>query len=81
MAKRRVPKKLAKKLQQIRMKAGLSQTEMVRALKYRAGPLRASQISQFENGVREPDLILLQAYARLGGVPVERLIDDELDLP
>lgn len=54
---------------------------MVNALKYSAGPLRASQISNFENGVREPDLMLLLAYARFGKAKVERLIDDELDLP
>lgn len=79
MAKRRAPKKLGKKLRQIRLKAGLSQTELVKALKY-SGPLRASQISQFENGIREPDLMLLLAYARLGKVSVERLIDDKLSI-
>lgn len=79
MAKRRAPKKLAKKLRLIRLRAGLSQTEMVKALKY-SGPLRSSQISQFENGIREPDLMLLLAYARLGKVSVERLIDDKLSI-
>jgi transcriptional regulator with XRE-family HTH domain len=77
MAKRRAPKKLAKKLRQIRLKAGLSQTEIVKALKY-SGPLRASQISQFENGKREPDLMLLLAYARFARVTMEALVDDEL---
>jgi DNA-binding XRE family transcriptional regulator len=79
MAKRRAPKKLAKKLRQIRMKARLSQTEIVKVLKY-SGPLRASQISQFENGKREPDLMLLLAYARIAGVTVDVLIDDKLHL-
>lgn len=81
MAKRLVPKKLARKLSQIRTNAGLSQTEMVEALKYRAGPLRASQVSQFEQGQREPNLIVLLAYARFARLRVELLIDDELDLP
>lgn len=80
MAKRRAPKKLAKKLRLIRLRVGLSQTEMVKALKY-SGPLRASQISQFENGKREPDLMLLLAYARLARVPLETLVDDKLELP
>ena len=80
MAKRRAPKKLGKKLRQIRIKAGLSQTELVKALRY-SGPLRASQISQFENGIREPDLMLLLAYARFARVPMESLADDKLNLP
>jgi len=41
---------------------------------------RAS-ISGYERGEREPPLPVLLAYARLAKVSVERLIDDELDLP
>ncbi len=80
MAKRLVPKKLAKKLRQIRMKLGLSQTEMVRALNYKASPLRAAQISQFESGRREPPLMLLLSYAKLAGVSTDVLIDDSRKL-
>jgi len=81
MAKRPAPKKLGKKLAQIRQRLGLSQTQMVEALKYKASPLRASQISNFENGNREPPLMLLLAYARLAGISTDVLIDDKLDLP
>ena len=81
MAKRPAPKRLAKKLARIRRDLGLSQTELVRALKYRASPLRASQISNFENGNREPPAMLLLAYARLAGISTDVLIDDKLDLP
>lgn len=77
MAKRPVPKKLAKKLLQIRINLGLSQTQMVKALNYKASPLRAAQISQFESGRREPPLMLLLAYARLAGVSTDVLIDDK----
>jgi transcriptional regulator with XRE-family HTH domain len=80
MAKRPVPKKLAKKLLQIRMKLGLSQTEMVRELNYKASPLRPAQISQFETGRREPPLMLLLAYAKLAGVSTDVLIDDSRKL-
>ena len=76
MAKRPVPKKLAKKLLRIRMQLGLSQSEIVTALKYKASPLRAAQISQFETGRREPPLMLLLAYAKLAGVSTDILIDD-----
>jgi transcriptional regulator with XRE-family HTH domain len=40
---------------------------------------RAS-ISGYERGEREPPLPVLLAYARVGRVSVERLIDDDLDL-
>lgn len=81
MAKRPVPKKLGRKLRVIRMKNGLSQAEMVKALNYTASPLRAAQISQFESGRREPSAMLLLAYARFAGIAVEILIDDKLKLP
>jgi transcriptional regulator with XRE-family HTH domain len=80
MPKRPAPKKLARKLTQIRRNLGLSQTEIVKALRYKASPLRASQISNFEQGKREPPLMLLLAYARLAGISTDVLIDDNLDL-
>ena len=81
MARRPVPKKLAKKLALIRMRLGLSQTQLVEALKYKATPLYASQISNFEQGKREPPLGVLLAYARLAGVSMECLVDDKVKLP
>jgi len=53
---------------------------MVTALNYKASPLRASQISNFEQGKREPPAMLLLAYARLMGISTDVLIDDKLDL-
>jgi len=79
MAKRPVPKKLARKLLQIRMQLGLSQTDMVKALKY-DGFLRPAQISQFESGRREPALALLLAYGKLAGVCLDVLANDRLKL-
>lgn len=81
MPKRPAPKKLARKLTQIRKSLGLSQVEMVKALNYKASPLRASQISNFEQGKREPPAMLLLAYARLVGISTDILIDDKLGLP
>jgi transcriptional regulator with XRE-family HTH domain len=80
VAKRPVPKKLAKKLAQIRADLGLSQTEMVKALNYKASPLRPAQISQFETGRREPPLMLLLAYAKLARISTDDLIDDRVSL-
>jgi transcriptional regulator with XRE-family HTH domain len=78
--KRAMPKKLGKKMKQIRLRLGMSQREIVRALNYRDTPLRASQISQYEQGQREPTMMLVLAYARLAKVPMENLIDDKIKL-
>jgi transcriptional regulator with XRE-family HTH domain len=80
MRRRAMPKKLGKKLLQIRMNLGMSQREIVKALKYHDTPLRASQISQYEQGQREPTMMLVLAYARLAKVSVESLIDDKMKL-
>jgi transcriptional regulator with XRE-family HTH domain len=72
------PKKLAKKLLSIRLSLGLSQSQLIRALKTN---LNQGRISDYESGKGEPSLPVLLKYARLAGVCVERLIDDELDLP
>lgn len=72
--------RLAEKLLQIRLALGLSQTEML----YRLGVedlIVYNQISRYETGTHEPPLRILLAYARAAGVPMETLVDDELDLP
>lgn len=79
--KRPAPKRLGPKLLQIRLALGLSQGEMVKRLDYQDSPLYPAQLSNFEQGKREPTLMLLLAYARAAGVSVEQLIDDKLDLP
>ncbi|HEY4422692.1 MAG TPA: helix-turn-helix transcriptional regulator [Pyrinomonadaceae bacterium] len=75
-----MPKKLGKKLKQIREGLGLSQRQIVDALNYKDTPLRASQISQYETGQREPTMMLVLAYARLANVPMEYLVDDKMKL-
>lgn len=72
------PERLAEKLIQIRMTLGLSQNELIRRLDV---DLTQNRISEYETGKGEPPLPILLKYARLAGVCVERLIDDELDLP
>lgn len=73
------PARLAEKLLKIRAVLGHSQTEMLRPLGL-AGQDR-SIISGYELGKREPPLLVLLKYARLAGVIVDVLIDDDLDLP
>jgi len=77
---RHTPKHLADKLVQIRVRLGLSQSEMLKRL---GSPerLQQSSISGYERGVREPPLLILLQYAKVAGVCVDTLLDDELDLP
>jgi transcriptional regulator with XRE-family HTH domain len=81
MARRPAPKRLGEKLLQIRTALGLSQTAIVKRLDYGESPLYPAQISNFEQGKREPPLQLLLAYARLANIPLEILADDKLELP
>lgn len=79
-ASRERPARLAEKLLRIRIALGLSQTGMIQRLGL-TDRLSQFTISNFEHGAREPSLIVILKYARVAGVTVEVLIDDELDLP
>ncbi|MGA9767860.1 MAG: helix-turn-helix transcriptional regulator [Blastocatellia bacterium] len=74
------PFKLASKLTHIRTSLGLSQNEMIWKLRL-TDELLQSHISGYELGTGEPSLIVLLRYARLAGVSMEMIVDDELDLP
>lgn len=74
------PANLAKKLRQIRQTLGLSQSELVRRLDP-SDRMQNSRISEFELGRREPSLLTLLAYARVAGIHLEELVDDNLELP
>ena len=68
------PRKLARKLRRVRVKAGLSQSEIAREV----GVTDRALISQYETGKRQPSLPALLKYARLAKVTVDVLIDDNL---
>lgn len=72
------PERLPEKLRQIREQLGLSQTEMLNRLGF---DIHYSRISEYELGKNEPPLPIILRYARLAGVIVDVLIDDELDFP
>ncbi|MDT5120668.1 MAG: Helix-turn-helix domain [Acidobacteriota bacterium] len=74
------PERLAEKLVQIRNALGLSQNELIKRLDFDKELVQGT-ISTYELGKREPSLPLLLRYARLAGVCVDVLIDDDLDLP
>jgi transcriptional regulator with XRE-family HTH domain len=77
---RQRPKRLSEKLIQIRHSLGLSQSEMLKLLGL-TDEVLASAISGYEIGKREPSIPVLLKYARIAGVPMEVLADDDLDLP
>lgn len=78
---RQKPVRLAVKLQTIRTQLELTQEQMIERLEYAAAALYPASISQYESGKREPPLPILLRYARVAGVLVDMLIDDEQDLP
>jgi transcriptional regulator with XRE-family HTH domain len=78
--RRERPKRLAAKLRQIRERLGLSQPEMIRTMGLE-DRLTKSEVSAFERGTHEPNLLLLLAYSEAANVYLEALVRDELDLP
>ena len=76
--KRPRPARLAEKLLAIRNHLGMSQFKMAKLLN---AELEYTRLSEWERGRREPNLMMVLQYAKLANVPVENLIDDNLDLP
>ena len=72
--------RLARKLRQIRLSLGLSQSEILERLGF-SDHLFRSNISQYERGHRVPAPPVLLEYARLANVDLAVLIDDALNLP
>ena len=72
------PKHLAAKLRRIRKSLGLTQPKLIERLNLDG--ISPPYISQYESGRTEPTLMVLLAYAKVAGVPVESLIDDLITL-
>ncbi|HXM46362.1 MAG TPA: helix-turn-helix transcriptional regulator [Pyrinomonadaceae bacterium] len=79
-ASRETPKHLGKKLLQIRTALGLSQDGMLRRLGL-AEEYGRHYISGFENGEREPSLLVLLRYSNVSKIWINALVDDRIDLP
>jgi transcriptional regulator with XRE-family HTH domain len=77
---RRTPKRLPQKLKEIRLKLGLSQNGMIRCMGLEE-ELSREEVSSFELGRRQPNLMTLWAYANAANLYVDALILDSLDLP
>jgi len=78
--RREIPRRLGEKLKKIRLNLGIeTYEEMISRIDRPEMSLYPSSIYLFEQGEREPLLAVLLRYARLGKIPVEVLIDDDLD--
>lgn len=80
-SRRRRPERLAEKLLFIRQELALSQDELINRINRADHRLHKGDISNFELNKSEPQLEILLRYARLGGVTVDVLIDDDLEIP
>jgi transcriptional regulator with XRE-family HTH domain len=79
-ASRARPEKLAEKLTAIRESLGLTHEELISRLDCPQIPLYRASISQYESGKSEPPLPVLLRYARLAGITIDVLADDETEL-
>ncbi len=77
---REKPMKLAKKLLRIREALGLSQNELIAELKL-PEVIKQRNVSAWERGYREPNLLTLIKYARVANICLDVLIDDRYELP
>ena len=77
---RHKPSRLGKKLQLIRQALGLSQNQMLVKIGLDEKYTR-NNLSNYELDVREAPLDIVLGYARVGGMTVEMLVDDKVDLP
>lgn len=77
---RKKPLRLAEKLLKIRTALELSQNGLIIRIGFE-DELERTTISNFERGLREPSLMVLLAYAKLAGVCLDYLANDELELP
>ena len=73
--KRPTPQHLAPKLQAIREHFGVSQYRLAGLLQ-----VGRTRLSAWEWGRRMPSWFVLIRYAKLAGVPLEFIVDDEIDL-
>jgi hypothetical protein len=50
---------------------------MAKLLEFKRG---AARISEYETGVREPDLLVLLAYSQIAGIHLNLIVNDRIDL-
>lgn len=71
------PERLPAKLLAIRKRLGLSQSELAQRLEFKASSAR---ISEYEHGVKLPNLLVLLRYSEVAHVHMETIVDDLVSL-
>ncbi len=74
------PQLLSDKLKNVRLFLGFTQERMYSELRNKGADIHLGYISLFESGERIPSFLVLLAYARVSGIPMEVFVDDKLDL-
>lgn len=75
------PSLLPLKLRHIRTSRGLTLISLLKSLGYgNKEGIYDSTVTTYESGKKEPPLLVLLAYARLGDVSVDSLVDDSIGL-
>lgn len=69
--------KLPAKLRAVRKHLGLSQSQLAAQLTQKP---QYGRVSEYERGRRTPGLVALLDYARLGGIDIDDLVDDGIEL-
>ena len=77
MGQRQRPEHLPTKLLAIRKHFNLGQTRMIKRLGLE---IHYSRLSEFECGRRFPPIYVLLAYARVAGIHIDDLVDDQIEL-
>ncbi len=81
-AKQEQPRRLPEKLRQVRLARNWTLEQMYEALcAAGAGKIYLGYITLFESGKRLTPVLVLLAYSRAVGIPMEYFADDSLDLP
>jgi transcriptional regulator with XRE-family HTH domain len=75
------PKRIGEKVRYIRLGLRLTQQEMFELLERHGAKIHTGYIGLYEVNERIPALKVALAYARAAGIPMEILVDDDLDLP
>jgi transcriptional regulator with XRE-family HTH domain len=75
------PKRMGEKVREIRLRLRLTQQEMFKILERHGAKIYVGYIGSYEINERIPTLLVTLAYARAAGIPMEILVDDDLDLP
>ena len=68
---------LPAKLLAVRKHLGFSQSQLARQLAFEPS---YNRVSEYERGKRQPSLRVLLSYARLGGIHIDDLVDDSIEL-